>query len=360
MVKSLFSNKHISMRHVIIRKTVRSSRRRKASLRRRRFGKAASYRARFPRRGGRTQVSRRYAARATNDGQPMQIAIGRPQRRTARRVGRFRNRVVNAITPVHKWGITDWGLATANDGECRYFIASSQLLATGDRRGMATLSGASVSDEDTTRYIIKDMSLTTQISNASTQSVYVRVYYMSARRDVPTDNTSAAELGETVNTASNPSIGRLYTGFLDNALPNTQTVTDLSLTLFSNPYICSYFKIKKVETYQMAPGANKEFKINVNKPRYINNEVFADTQYPRGAPLLVFQMWGSVGSVPVVGNVSTTLARVNFVTKRLYNYQYVSPNRSRVSHSDNLPTQAFGSLSIVNPDTAAIQVENAI
>lgn len=206
---------------------------------------------------------------------------------------------------------------------------------------------------------IKDANLTVQVANMCTQIVNFRVYLCRARRDIPATQV----LGEVVNSTLPNTSGYLYGGFSDNNI--SPEPYSPATTLFQNPYFCSRHKILKVRMFQLAPGENKDLSIAWNRPRTINSEVVALTDFSmmRGAQFFVIQHWGALGSIATgqvgEGNVSYTRTEISFTSKRRYNYQQVSPSRTYMFNQNNLPV-ITGTLNFVNPDTDAIITEAVV
>lgn len=301
-------------------------------------------------------------------GQPISFKVGPLRPPNLKRQSATRAKILAAIAPVNKLAFTNWGGTLVSADRARFFIAGRGLFFATDRTSMAGLAGGSIG-RDTARFTVKDASSSTTLANMSEQIVHVRCYYCKARRDVPA--LVGTQLGEIVDTNDTigPSSGMLYSGFSDNITSQINVFEDPAVTLFMNPRFCAYYKIQKVVTSQLAPGENKVYAVAVNKPTYVSNELYQDINYMRGMPILVFQIWGGIsqeyipgqpGSDPPIppssgGAVTMARARVDFVHKRRYNYQYVQPNRAGFNSDNTLSTDT--TLYHVNPDIAEIQAD---
>lgn len=302
-------------------------------------------------------------------GQPVTYRVGPPRPPNLRRHSAVRNKILAAIAPVHKYSITNWGGSLVSADRARFFIPGRGLLFANDRYEMAVRAG-SVLNRDTTRFVVKDCVSSTTLANMSEQIVHVRCYVCMSRRDVPSGVTT--ELGEIVDTnpTIGPSSGLLYTGFSDNVASQINIFEDPSTTLFMNPRFCAFYKIKQVTQAQLAPGENKVYSCRINRPTYVSNELFLSVNYMRGTPILVFQIWGGISQeytpaqptadppIPASqgGPVTLARARVDFVHKRHYNFQFVEPNRASIVFDNNLVTT--NPLYHVNPDIAEIQADH--
>lgn len=335
--------------------------RRRLSLSRRRprrsFAKARRFslrRSRRPlfnrRRGVRTTLSGRYAARGQLPGQPVRRVVGRPINR--RGLTKLRARVLKAISPTHNLLVTEWAVSVRSNNFSRFVAPGHALLHNEDRVSiLATLGGL---PNETMRYDISSMSSTVQLSNDTTQPTFVRAYLCKARRDIPNNQS----LGEAFNVNVNQNNGYLHQGWLNAPATPADYGQDPAVTLFSNPKFVAYWSIKSVTMHQLAPGEQKEFSISVNKPRRITAELVSDYTYLRGTEFFIFQHWGSVGvQSGEDGGVGLTNSRLDFVVKKNYHFQTVEPNQQLNKRINYLTNTA---LAVVNVDTAAIQSQAII
>lgn len=214
------------------------------------------------------------------------------------------------------------------------------LYNIGDLLNQAThYSGANA----TTKYLIRDASLTINLTNASSGVCLLRCYFYVPRRDVPLSSTVT-------------SIGTLVSqGFTDSG--SAAALTNITSTLFGSASFVTWCKITKVRLIRLAPGETKTVNIIQRSPKLINTETLQPggtnwLMIPRQAMGIAFQQFGqTVNDSTTTTAVSTDGTKVNFVCNYRYRFQVGSDISTTIFSGSSLGTVTTAQY--INEDTGA-------
>lgn len=321
-----------------------------------------------------TKKQRRFS-RASRAGhkRPFNVVRGR-YRRVSRR---FQRNVLRSLTNPIVFETTDPTSSTSTVDTQNIIVPGKILLNNsaiasgytptiyGDLSFMAQRSNAILNFSPATpelhptgRYCIARAVQRIEVINACQQLVKMQVYLCKVRKDTP------EEIGYTNN--STYTSGFLTTGYANNynAFPGSTTApdaTDPNVTLFQNPNFCAKVKILKVQDVYLVPGEQKDFNITYNRPRYIANELALNStvKYLGGSLFYVFRHWGSVANELNTGKVCYATSKLNFVTKRRYEFYPMVDTHSYINQTNNFQTVTPANVQIINPDTDAVMTIGA-
>lgn len=184
---------------------------------------------------------------------------------------------------------------------------------SGDVRDVLTRMGAS--DEaaagtwQSSRYYFDTMSARCSLTNVGSTGVYLEMYTMICRQDIPLFEIDAVLAG-TAQSPTIPTMGAILTyaqgqqGQLPagtGALADTRTSTATSpstsadgVTPFQFRWLCSRFKIVKVQRFQVNPGNPISFSMQDTKNRSIiyDEQVRGNICRKGWTKMYLFRQWG--------------------------------------------------------------------
>lgn len=183
---------------------------------------------------------------------------------------------------------------------------------SGDVRDVLTRMGAS--DEaggqwQSSRYYFDTMSARCSLTNVGSTGVYLEMYTMVCRQDIPLFEVDAVLAG-TAQAPTIPNMGSILTyaqGQQAQLPAGTGPLTDTRTTAATSPsvsadgvtpfqfrWLCSRFKIVKVQRLQINPGNAISFSMNDTKNRSINYDEQVRGLIARKGwtKMYVFRQWG--------------------------------------------------------------------
>jgi hypothetical protein len=217
--------------------------------------------------------------------------------------------------------------ASASIGTCVYTQVGT-VYDPNDYNAMSQVINAGASTS-TTKFEINSATLTSQISNCSTNSSYLRVYLCAARNDIP-------YISGLTNTTS-----ILTDGFTESG----GNSSDVSQTAFQSSAFVQHFKIIKVQDIQFRPGEVRKFTIRRNKARLVNMARTFNSSNTRillmekGSMFFLFQQWGDVINDSITKtNVNLDATKFDFVSYRRYDFSWSQNWKTVVTSTSSLPT----------------------
>lgn len=265
---------------------------------------------------------------------------------------KFIKKVREAISNTETWTNNYSDQSTASIGGCRYYT-SYPLYTSADLFAMSAKLPTTVA---TSKYIVENAVMTTQICNMSAGAVNLRVYEYKARRDIPSTTSTSGGNGAIIS----PSV-LITQGFSDDG--TVSAATDISSSLFNSSTFVAWCKILNTKLVQLGPGETKIFTLMDKSPHLINMEIFnpgaISTQLWCMAPYfargLVFQHWGQ----PVDDSSTTTLTstdrtKLSIIHTVRYNYKWSQDYSTSYTISASSGLGAVSSLQYIQEDTGAV------
>lgn len=199
----------------------------------------------------------------------------------------------------------------------------------------------------TRRMMVKQVISTTRIKNMTNMPVKITLYDCTPRRD---QNSTTVGLPET--TWAN--------GVLDEALAlanNTNAQLDQmpGATPFQSEQFCQAYRVLKVTKFELHPGSEHKHFISVKPKGLFNAELQNNWNYYRGLTrfLLVVVEGGIVDTAGATNIVSTSDAKIDFVTTVRYSFTAMEKSKTGFTQYNGLPAIAFASQQLILEDTDA-------
>lgn len=263
-------------------------------------------------------------AREYSRGNPradVQLVHGKPDKRLSKS---FVNQIKKSLAARNDYLITFPFQQSSAIGQCNYVAYDlANAVDLNVIQGYVTASAPT-----TLKYTLMERSQTLNCTNMSSGQMFMRVYDISLRHDLPVSETSLQNL--------------VTSGFSD-AATNTSVITATSIggTLFDNPRFVAYCKVNSVKILEFAPGQAQILALHDNQSKVVNGEIMRNTDLVEVAGIsraLILQIWGQAvdDSVNPTTVQSTDKCRMTVIASKKYTYTWMADTSVTTSYSSTL------------------------
>lgn len=204
----------------------------------------------------------------------------------------------------------------------------SEMMAPEDLIGFLQTAAQATSTPaiyNTEKVLVESCRQIHTLTNASNVTVTCRWYDLRPRRDMPFTMMLPLETNIT-NMITYGFLGTSQSAQLPDST-GSPNINDISVTLFDNPLICTWFTIK-LHTFKMAPGSTKTIvrhapPMLVNGARLLNpNTAALYSAYLRESHVWACQFFGQNSNDALSNDVGTATCKIVYMSKIRYVYRY--------------------------------------